>query len=79
MAVLDIRAEGESQIDEIIIADIDSNSATHLLKGGLVSYGQGEVMIGNKQEDYFLSINSKEHAQHIIAALNKAIEFGWFN
>ena len=75
MATIDIRNTSEDAIDTITFA---SASSVSYICGKLVK-GGNDVEVQDPEDDYrSLVIESKEDAENMIKALQKAIELGWF-
>lgn len=74
MSTIDIRGVVESPVTCIIFADNHESfvNATHLIKGD----SESVVRIYDEEDD-FVNITSKEHAENLIKALNKVIELKW--
>lgn len=75
MSAIDIRNAGVETIDKIVFSDEGSNYviATHLTQG------KGEDCFKIVTEDCRESVivESKEQAQNLIKAIDKAIQLGW--
>ena len=72
MASIDIRVNSKEEITNIEFADSMENNAYILTK----YTGYAGIQIEN--EDFGVEISSKEDAQNLIKALEKAIELGWW-
>jgi hypothetical protein len=77
MSAFDVRDGAENNITSIIIADDHPTVviATNLTPS---ESREGVVLINDVSDDYVM-INSEEHANNLIKALNKAIELKWFD
>ena len=71
MAVFDVRIDVEEEITEIVFEDVSEDAAYKLKRRGFDMVG-----IIDSHEDVVI-IQSEQHAQNLIKALNKAIEIGW--
>lgn len=81
MASIDVRCSEQSEIDNIIFAgsEVDEGSAVSLQKGRGDTFTSHIAIVPADDNDYsVVSIESKEHAQNLIKALEKAIELKWF-
>lgn len=78
MATIDIRNEVDDKVTVIVFADGEgADGITQAKAIALYDYnGVPYVSIEDMDGDVVI-INSKEHAQNLIKALNKAIELGW--
>lgn len=66
MATFDVRESTTEEIDRIQFWDNwNCDTASYIDKTGINS------------ENYVLTLSSKQHANNLILALNKAIELGW--
>lgn len=83
MSTIDIRNEEGEEATEIVFAETqDSNGCTQANAVAKWPYEQNQVVI--KDEDYrpqeltgYVVVSSKEHAQNLIKALEKAVDLGW--
>lgn len=73
MASIDIRAAAKEDITEIVFAD--DLSREDCVQAYQIYRQLGYITINDIND--CLIINSKEHAQNLIKALEKAIELGW--
>lgn len=73
MASIDIRAEQDQEITEIVFAD--QKDRDDVSQAHLICDHSGCITIDDGAESVF--INSKQHALDLIKALEKAIELGW--
>lgn len=71
MATIDIRKQKESIIDTIMFADETALAATQLVKATGYAFLSSEYCKAN-------DIATKQDAQNLIKALQKAIELGWW-
>lgn len=73
MSVIDVREDDNRVVDTVVFAN------SHCSEGDGQAYRiencHGYVFLADP--DDMLVINSKQHAQDLIKALNKAIELGW--
>ena len=77
MPSIDIRVQEACSVDRIIYGDGDFNC---LVKGNPFWRGvDSHVYIVNKGEELALKIEDQAEAQYLIAALQKAIQLGWFD
>lgn len=74
MSVIDIRNESGEEVTNIVFADEHSFyvNATYLVKGD-----EGTVFRIYDEDDEFVNVTSKEHAENLMKALHKAIELKW--
>lgn len=74
MATIDIRDVTDAEIDVIKFSDVKGNEdVCFLKKNTFVSIETAE------ENDWNYYIDSKEDAQNLIKALEKAIELGWWS
>jgi hypothetical protein len=71
----DIRNNPAEKITVIRFAD---NSDDYYVASGILRNSHGGVEVIDIETERDLRVRSKEHAQNLIKALNKAIELGWF-
>lgn len=72
--IIDVRDDVDTVVDTIVFADGSDSyiNAVRLDKGSSES-----ILRIYDEEDDFVCITSKEHAENLIKALQKAIEFRW--
>jgi len=76
MHVFDVRTEQAEMITEIRFADTHSDYfAADVLR--FMEWERNVIEICAEGEESTLKVTSKEHAQNLIKALEKAIELGW--
>lgn len=83
MATFDIRFSEEAEIDKILFADEteDEITACSLQKSCLrsdISLGKVGICAVNDYHYSAIALNSEQHALHLIEALKKAIDLGWW-
>ena len=71
MSTLDIRSNTKSEINRIVVHESELDLCSMRFWAGKVLIEDG-TPLHNVQ-----MIDSKEHANNLIKALNKAIELGW--
>lgn len=76
MAKIDIRSVEYDEVDTIVFADAENKWLSTAVS--IVREGSGIIGVQSDcQDDPSYKILNKEHALHLIKALNKAIELGW--
>ena len=74
MSTFDVRNTKDNEVVKITFADSNSGYGCSIAKN---SYG--DVTLFDCEEDWASSIATKQDAENLIKALQKAIELGWFN
>lgn len=79
MSVFDVRTGTTATIDVIRFADDTSEFGGEQASSITGGASEGVIDIVEDANDDFVRIRSIEHAEALIAALNKAIELEWLN
>ena len=79
MSTIDIREETKEEINAIVFADDYYNNKEGDEQANVIvrDYTADQKFIKIMDTWECVIINSKEHAENLIKALNKAIELGW--
>lgn len=74
----DVREASEEEITEIVFSEYTPEDCLSRFHACTIDKNStGEIFINESSCDYYVTINSKEHALNLIKALNKAIDLGW--
>ena len=78
MSEIDIRTNNTAKVGTIRFADKETSGRFSCSQADVISKTEGGALriLESNNSDY-VRINSKEHADNLIAALNKAKELGW--
>ena len=74
MPTFDVRNTKDNEVAKITFADGNSGYSCSIAKN---SYG--DVTLFDYEEDWASAIATKQDAENLIKALQKAIELGWFD
>ena len=74
MAIFDVRNTKDNEVFKITFADGNLGYGCSIAKN---SYG--DVTLFDCEEDWASAIATKQDAENLIKALQKAIELGWFD
>ena len=74
MSTFDVRNTTDTEVIKIIFSDITSYCGCSLIKDS-----EGDVMLADYEDEVASYIATKQDAENLIKALQKAIELGWFD
>lgn len=74
MSVFDVRKSGDNEVTRIQFADTSAGYGCSLVKDS-----EGDVTLVDYEDEWASTIATKQDAENLIKALQKAIELGWFN
>lgn len=73
MATIDIREEQDNNVDEVVFWDATNISGTCFVSNKITNTTHVRI----EDEDNYVIIENKQHAENLIKALHKAVELGW--
>lgn len=74
MSTFDVRNTVDNEVTRIQFADPTAGCGCSLVKDS-----EGDVTLVDYEDDWASNIATKQDAENLIKALQKAIELGWFD